>query len=43
MINSLEEYTKAAENCKKVLKDNKELWEKWVFTFANLRQLQVNI
>ncbi|CAB4404043.1 unnamed protein product [Rhizophagus irregularis] len=35
-----EEFIKAAENCERILKDNRELWEKWVFTFANLRQLQ---
>ncbi|GES86213.1 vacuolar assembling protein VPS41 [Rhizophagus clarus] len=35
-----EEFTKAAENCERILKDNRELWEKWVFIFANLRQLQ---
>ncbi|CAG8470961.1 7415_t:CDS:10 [Dentiscutata heterogama] len=35
-----EDYAKAAENCKKVLKSNKELWEKWIFTFSELRHLK---
>ncbi|CAI2161428.1 16876_t:CDS:10 [Funneliformis geosporum] len=34
-----EEYAKAAENCNKILKNNANLWEKWVFTFANLKHL----
>ncbi|CAG8807292.1 35594_t:CDS:2, partial [Racocetra persica] len=35
-----EDYTKAAENCKKILKKNKELWEKWIFTFSELKHLK---
>ncbi|CAG8681179.1 15096_t:CDS:10 [Gigaspora margarita] len=35
-----EDYSKAAENCKKVLKTDKELWEKWIFTFSELKHLK---
>ncbi|CAG8570731.1 10525_t:CDS:10, partial [Cetraspora pellucida] len=35
-----EEYTKAAEKCKKILKTNKDLWEKWIFTFSELKHLK---
>ncbi|CAG8565322.1 7125_t:CDS:10, partial [Racocetra fulgida] len=30
----------AAENCKNILKTNKELWEKWIFTFSELKHLK---
>ncbi len=41
IIYLIEEYANAAENCERILKDNAKLWEKWVFTFANLKHLQV--
>ncbi|RHZ45377.1 hypothetical protein Glove_680g79 [Diversispora epigaea] len=35
-----EEFAKAAENCPKIIKDSKKLWERWVFRFAELKHLQ---
>ncbi|KAJ1962828.1 Vacuolar protein sorting-associated protein 41 [Dispira parvispora] len=35
------DYAKAGKICSQVLRDDAALWEKWVFTFAELNQLQV--
>ncbi|RUS21513.1 vacuolar protein sorting-associated protein 41 [Endogone sp. FLAS-F59071] len=34
------QYNKAAENCPNILKYDAQLWEGWVFRFAELKQLQ---
>ncbi|CAJ0628978.1 9287_t:CDS:10 [Entrophospora sp. SA101] len=41
LIEEQEDFSKAAENCTRILKKDADLWEKWVFIFAKLRQLQV--
>jgi len=40
LIEEQEDFSKAAENCTRILKKDADLWEKWVFIFAKLRQLQ---
>eukprot|EP00003_Mantamonas_plastica_P008957 TRINITY_DN1809_c0_g2_i1.p1 TRINITY_DN1809_c0_g2~~TRINITY_DN1809_c0_g2_i1.p1 ORF type:complete len:753 (+),score=264.63 TRINITY_DN1809_c0_g2_i1:263-2521(+) len=37
------EYAEAARNCVKVLRDDPELWEKWVYWFGKVQQLQAII
>jgi vacuolar protein sorting-associated protein 41 len=34
-----QEYADAAALCPRILRNNAELWEKWVLTFAKQRQL----
>jgi len=40
---STEEYDKAAAQCPSILGSDAELWEHWIYAFAEARQLKVRI
>lgn len=41
LLVTIEDYDKAAEQCPSILGSDAELWEHWIYAFAEARHLKV--